>query len=213
MTRKIIFIFIITIIIALAGTACSKSEAPVAPAYGGIPEIGEDVDNSEPYEESPDKSNYQHGGLETGIIVYYDGSTLIICTNDSRNLHLFVAEDEVDKSETGGLALGSEVDVYYTGVINGSDASAAQVTRLVQNQSQAVVRTDVSVIGGIILESDGAALRITTLDGEEQTFHIGESVDKSNAKGLETGDYVTVFYEGGTTGTETGDVTVTKLVQ
>lgn len=208
---KIILAFLLAIMLAALTSACGKSEASaVMEAFE--PPVSEAATPDEPASDGLYDSG--NSKLETGMIVYSDGATLMICSPDGRNLNFLVAGDEVDKSGARGLLEGSEVDVYYTGVIDGGNTSAAQVTKLSQSQNQAAVRTDVSVTGGMILESDGEYLKLSTFDGDERTFLIsaGET-DISKTNGLAQGDYVTVFYEGEIIDGNAGNVKATKLVQ
>lgn len=211
MIKKILTL-LFAVVLAAANASCGKAEAlPVAV------ETSEAliIEDGTPDEPAPDDiHDGEDSKLETGIIVYSDGATLIICSPDGRNLNFLVAGGEVDKSETRGLVEGSKVDVYYIGGIDGSNTSAAQVTKLVQSQNQAAVRTDVGVTGGIILESDGASLKISTFNGDVWTFLIsGGEVDRSKAKEIAAGDFITIFYDGEIIDGKAGDVKVTKLVQ
>lgn len=211
-TMKEFFTLLLAVMLAVVSVACGKYEALPVAVEASEASISEDDAPNEP---APDEIHDDGDSkLETGIIVYSDGATLMICSLDGRNLNFLVAGDEVDKSGARGLMVGSEVDVYYIGVIDGGNTSAAQVTKLAQSQKQAAVRTDVNVTGGIILESDNMVLKITTFDGDDLIFPIsGGEVDKSKAKVLAAGDYVTVFYEGEIINGKAGDVKVTRLVQ
>lgn len=206
-----VFILLLVFVLATLSAACGKAEKPVDMQVSGVP-VSEAATPDEP---APDELHDSGDSkLERGIIVYSDGATLMICSPDGRNLSFLVAGDEVDKSEARGLVEGSEADVYYIGVIDGGNTSAAQVTKLSQSQKQAEIRSDVNVTGGIILESNGETLKLSTFGGDEWTFLIaGGEVDTSKTNGLVEGDYVTVFYEGEIINGETGNVKVTKLVQ
>lgn len=206
-----VFILLLVFVLAALSAACGKAGEPADLQASGVP-VSEASTPDEPA--SDELHGSEDSKLETGIIVYSDGATLMICSPDGRNLSFLVAGDEVDKSGARGLVAGSEADVYYIGVIDGGNTSAAQVTKLSQSQKQAEIRTDVNVTGGIILESDSTALKLSTFGGDEWTFLIaGGGVDMSKTNGLAEGDYVTVFYEGEIINGEAGGVKVTKLVQ
>lgn len=206
---KRIILLLLVIVTAAIFAACGNSAAPVESDYPDFL-----IDEGTPETEEPDEVIIsEYGELVTGTVVYYDGAMLMICSLDNTNLNFLVAGGEVDKSEARELAVGSEVDIYFKGTVNGNDTSAAQVTKLVQSRKQAAVRTDLSVIGGVILGSDGSTLRITAFSGGELTFSIANEIDMENTNGLTAGDYVTVFYEGEITGDNAETVNVIKLVQ
>lgn len=212
--RKIV-IFAVTIVVAAVVSACGTVKAPETAGVGEYPEspFGEATEPEEAaaFADNPDNSELE---IITGTVVYYDGATLMVCSEDYRSLNFLVAGDEVDKSGADELERGSGVDVYYMGIIEGGNTSAVQVAKLVQSAAQSKVSADVNLVGGIILKVGGETLTMVTFDGDELTFPIDDSeTDKSNTKGLETGDYVTVFYTGEIIDNNAVDVAVVRLVQ
>ncbi len=152
--------------------------------------------------------------MVTGSIVYADGASLAVVSLEDQFLSFSVVGDDIDKSEVKGISNGAEVDIFYTGTINGRDTSQVKVTKLAQTKQQAAVRTDVHLTGGTILESDGTILKVATYDGAELSFDVSDTeIDREGADGLVIGEKVAVFFEGEIVDNSTENVRVVKLVQ
>ncbi len=150
---------------------------------------------------------------DTGETKYVEGTvtdaamdTVTIQTKDGRQISF--ATEGADMSGIADLAVGTDVEVFYTGIINGNDASTVKVVRLRETSAPAP-----TTIHGTILESDGSTLVLQPDGGGAALTFLVADADGSEANGLVVGDDVTVTYTGTISGTDTSGVTVTKLSQ
>ncbi len=153
----------------------------------------------------------------SGTITYCDGATLTM--NTTANLPLSFMISGADATGANGLAEGSQVTVYYTGDLRGTDTSGVTVTKLEQDAPPppAPAPTDNNPSGdnsvyGLITYSDGATLTIQTGSGQSLNFLVA-GADATDANGLADGSYVTIYYTGNVNGDDISGVTVMKLVQ
>lgn len=72
--------------------------------------------------------------LVSGRILDATMNTIVIQTNDGRKLSFSTMD--ADKSKSRGLLIGSRVDIFYTGTIEGTDTSKATVVRVRQPKSE-----------------------------------------------------------------------------
>lgn len=71
----------------------------------------------------------------TGTIVDATMSTVTIQTEDGEELS-FSIPDDADESEVDGMTIGDQLQITYTGAIDGTDTSGATVVKLVQTSAQ-----------------------------------------------------------------------------
>lgn len=71
----------------------------------------------------------------TGTIVDATMSTVTIQTEDGEELS-FSIPDDADESEVDGMTIGDQLQITYTGTIDGTDTSGATVVKLVQTSAQ-----------------------------------------------------------------------------
>ena len=121
--------------------------------------------------------------------------------------------------EAPDLGPGVEVEIYYTGILDGTNTSNTAVKRIVQVEtassslsSSTSDNGEEHFVTGTILDSDGASLVVRPSGQDALTFDI-VGADATGANGLVIGDEVTVYYTGTIIGDDTSNATVTKLVQ
>lgn len=71
----------------------------------------------------------------TGTILDATMSTVTIQTEDGEELS-FSIPDDADESEVDGMTIGDQLQITYTGTIDGTDTSGATVVKLVQTSAQ-----------------------------------------------------------------------------
>ena len=71
----------------------------------------------------------------TGTILDATMSTVTIQTEDGEELS-FSIPDDADESEVDGMTIGDQLQITYTGAIDGTDTSGATVVKLVQTSAQ-----------------------------------------------------------------------------
>lgn len=71
----------------------------------------------------------------TGTILDATMSTVTIQTEDGEELS-FSIPDDADESEVDGMTIGDQLQITYTGTIDGTDTSGATVVKLVQTRAQ-----------------------------------------------------------------------------
>lgn len=71
----------------------------------------------------------------TGTIVDATMNTVTIQTEDGEELS-FSIPDDADESEVDGMTIGDQLQITYTGAIDGTDTSGATVVKLVQTSAQ-----------------------------------------------------------------------------
>ena len=71
----------------------------------------------------------------TGTILDATMSTVTIQTEDGEELS-FSIPDDADETEVDGMTIGDQLQITYTGAIDGTDTSGATVVKLVQTSAQ-----------------------------------------------------------------------------
>ena len=71
----------------------------------------------------------------SGTILDATMSTVTIQTEDGEELS-FSIPDDADESEVDGMTIGDQLQITYTGTIDGTDTSGATVVKLVQTSAQ-----------------------------------------------------------------------------
>lgn len=71
----------------------------------------------------------------SGTILDATMSTVTIQTEDGEELS-FSIPDDADESEVDGMTIGDQLQITYTGAIDGTDTSGATVVKLVQTSAQ-----------------------------------------------------------------------------
>ena len=71
----------------------------------------------------------------TGTILDATMSTVTIQTEDGEELS-FSIPDDADETEVDGMTIGDQLQITYTGTIDGTDTSGATVVKLVQTSAQ-----------------------------------------------------------------------------
>lgn len=120
-------------------------------ACGGIlPELTGETGANGASAPAPSSSLPQSSALAESVVhgVIEDATmnTLMMKTDDGQTLSF--ATEDADKSEAQGLSIGSEVNVYYTGQIEGGETTATHVVRIESTAaSQSAVSSSSVYIG------------------------------------------------------------------
>lgn len=138
--KKSIILTVVSILLVftLAGCGNDKTEevADVATVEetsdvedtSDVVEDTEVVDNST--DEATDEVADETTTCITGIIQDAAMNTIVIKTDDGRELNFFT--EDADKTKCQGLLIDSSVDIYYTGEIDGTDTSNVVVVSMEQ---------------------------------------------------------------------------------
>ncbi len=138
-----------------------------------------------------------------GTVVDATMNTVSIKTSDGRKLSF--ATDKANRSHMGGLTIGKQITVTYTGTVQGSDTSLAQVTKIAGYYPLIT-----SCVIGKLVETGTNSLTIRTSGGTKLTFAT-EMGSATPVKDWSAGTEVMVSYSGTISGSDASGATVVKV--
>lgn len=102
----------------------TSADAPSETAESEVPSQQEPTES-----EAPSQQETETAPTITGIVEDATMNTLTLQTDDGRILE-FVLTDETDRSALSELLIGKQIQVTYTGTLDGDSTTGVTVTRL-----------------------------------------------------------------------------------